>query len=137
MNTTNLSDLLKKRGLKATVNRVNLLEKMQKHGSAMGYSSIQNEMKPIDRVTLYRILESLKEKGVIHKAFQENNETYYAICGTTCNTKTHSHEHIHFKCSNCNSVTCVEQVKSINIKIPNYEIHDFSINATGLCFNCN
>ena len=32
---------------------------------------------------------------------------------------------------------CVEQVKSINIKIPNYEIHDFSINATGLCFNCN
>ena len=136
MNTTNLSDLLKKRGLKATVNRVNLLEKMQKHGSAMGYSSIQNEMKPIDRVTLYRILESLKKKGVIHKAFQENNETYYAICGTTCGTETHTHDHIHFKCLSCSTVTCVEQVKSITIEIPEYEIHELSINASGLCLKC-
>lgn len=136
MNTNNLSELLNKRGLKATVNRLNLLEKMQKYGSAMGYSSIKNEMKPIDRVTLYRILESLKEKGVIHKAFQENNETYYAICGTTCDTKTHTHDHIHFNCSNCSSVTCVEPVKSITIEIPKYEIHELSINASGLCLNC-
>ena len=36
--------------------------KMQNKGSAMSYSNIQNTMKPIDRVTLYRIIEKLKEK---------------------------------------------------------------------------
>ena len=81
MNNFQIKELLQKRNLKATNTRLNLLVKMDKYGSAMSYSAIQKQMDPIDRVTLYRTLETLKEKGVIHKAFQENNEIYYAICG--------------------------------------------------------
>ena len=83
MNNENIKALLQKRNLKATSSRLRLLTEMERHGYAMSYSSIQSALKPINRVTLYRTIESLKKK-VLFKAFQENNDIYYAICGNSC-----------------------------------------------------
>jgi len=129
-------DLLRNRDLKATNPRLSLLTKMQEYESAMPYSAIQASLKSIDRVTLYRTLESLKEKGIIHKAFQENNETYYAICGKKCGKNHHSHDHIHFKCVNCDAVTCENISSTIEISIPDYEIQKISIHLEGVCKLC-
>lgn len=93
-------------------------------------------MQPIDRVTLYRTLESLLEKGIIHKAFQENNEIYYAICGESCSTNTHKHDHAHFKCMKCNIVSCLELDEAIKIALPSYEINKVSIHMEGMCDLC-
>jgi Fur family ferric uptake transcriptional regulator len=106
------------------------------HGSAMRHSAIQKQMQPIDRVTLYRTLESLLEKGIIHKAFQENNEIYYAICGESCSTNTHKHDHAHFKCMKCNIVSCLELDEAIKIALPSYEINKVSIHMEGMCDLC-
>ncbi len=136
MNTTQIRELLQKRKLKVTPTRLNLLSEMDKYGSAMSHSTIQNQLNPIDRVTLYRTLEILKEKGIIHKAFQENNEIYYAICGVTCEEHQHHHEHIHFKCLKCNIISCKEVNNSSQISLPNHEIHKVSINIEGVCDGC-
>ena len=136
MTTIQIKELLNNRNLKATSTRLNLLSKMIKYGSAMSYSSIQNEMNPIDRVTLYRTLETLKEKGVIHKAFQDNNETYYAICYNSCDAEKHHDEHLHFKCVKCNSITCEDINEAIEISIPNFVINKVSVNVEGLCLKC-
>ena len=136
MDNNLIRGLLKKRGLKSTKTRVDLLTKMQDCSSAMSYSTIQKEMAPIDRVTLYRTLESLKENGIIHIAFQENNETYYAICGNSCDENNHQHEHVHFKCTNCNTVTCEKLISEIQILLPNYLIDKISVNIEGLCQLC-
>ena len=63
MNTTQIRELLQKRKLKVTPTRLNLLSEMDKYGSAMSHSTIQNQLNPIDRVTLYRTLEILKDKS--------------------------------------------------------------------------
>ena len=63
MNKTQIRELLQKRKLKVTPARVTLLSEMEKYGSAMSHSTIQNQMKPIDRVTLYRTIETLKENN--------------------------------------------------------------------------
>lgn len=136
MNTIHIKELLQKRNLKATSTRVNLLKKMGKFGSAMSHSDIQKQMKPVDRVTLYRTIETLKEKGIIHRAFQENNETYYAICGVSCDENDHRHEHVHFKCSSCNTIKSEELKNNIEILVPNHQIHKISVNIEGLCENC-
>ena len=91
MNNIQIKELLKKRNLKATTARLSLLTKMEGNGSAMSYSAIQAALNPIDRVTLYRTIESLKEKGIIHKAFQENSEIYYALCSNRCEENHHHH----------------------------------------------
>ena len=136
MNTIQIKELLQKRKLKATSTRLNLLSKMREHASAMSYSAIQKQMNPIDRVTLYRTIETLKEKGIIHKVFQEKNETYYAICGISCDEHHHIHEHIHFKCLSCNTITCEDLPTNVNIALPNYQIQKISINIEGTCKKC-
>lgn len=137
MNDEYFKELLRSRSLKATSHRLNLLIKLQAYNSAMPYSAIQEAMKSMDRVTLYRTLESLKEKGIIHKAFQGSNESYYAICGKECNNHDHHHhDHVHFKCVKCESVTCEVPSKKVEISIPNIDIHKVSVHLEGVCNLC-
>ena len=136
MNTNQIKELLQKKKLKATKTRIGVLEKMQKTNSAISYSVIQKEMKQTDRVTLYRTLEALKENGVIHKAFQDKNETFYAICDNNCDDEKHLHEHLHFKCLKCKTITCEEINEAIEIKMPNFIINKVSVNVEGFCFKC-
>ncbi len=136
MDAQYFKDLLHSRKLKATGHRINLLVLMDQYKSAMPYSSIQEAMTSMDRVTLYRTLESLKEKGIIHKAFQENNESYYAICGAECDTHDHHHDHIHFKCTSCETVTCQTTTQKVQVTLPGNEIHKVSIHVEGVCQTC-
>ena len=136
MDTTSFKALLHDRSLKATTSRLTLLQKLQDYETAMPYSSIQEAMAPIDRVTLYRTLESLQKHGIIHKAFQENNETYYAICGSECADHHHHDNHIHFKCTECDAVTCEQPVQPIKISMPDYDIHSVSVHVQGVCQAC-
>lgn len=129
-------NLLKDRGLKATTPRLNVLLSIQKYKTAIPYSAIQESMQSMDRVTLYRTIKSLKEQGIIHKAYQENNEVYYAICGTQCASGEHHDDHIHFKCKKCDSVTCVASTQPVKISIPNYKIDNVSIHLEGVCNTC-
>ena len=136
MDNNIIKALLQSRKLKATSTRIELLTKMYKFGSAISYSEIQKQMSPIDRVTLYRTIESLKKCGIIHIAFQDQNESYYAVCGKTCDENNHHHEHVHFKCKKCNTITCEELNKNFNISLPNYQIEKISINVEGICKVC-
>lgn len=136
MDSSQFKELLRERSLKATNTRLSLLNKLHDYGSAMSHSLIQKQMHPIDRVTLYRTLEALLEKGIIHKAFQENNDTYYAICGTSSNTKARRHEHAHFKCVKCKTVSCQELKENMKFSIPKYEINKVSIHMEGICDLC-
>jgi len=136
MDNQYFKDLLRNRELRATTPRLSLLSEIHKYETAMPYSAIQSSMKKMDRVTLYRTLESLTSQGIIHKAYQENNEVYYAICGRKCDADHHHHDHIHFKCVTCSNVTCEQPSKSIKISLPDYEIHKVSIQIEGICKTC-
>ena len=111
MNETQVRELLQNKKLKVTPNRLNLLIKMDKYGSAMSYSTIQ-------------------------KAFQENNEIYYAICDMNCNENHRCHEHIHFKCIECETIQCKDLGDTLENLVPNLQIHKISINLEGLCEKC-
>lgn len=137
MDTQYFKELLNSRSLKATSTRLNLLTAMHQYESAMPYSAIQKAFKSIDRVTLYRTLESLKEQGVIHKAFQENKDTYFAICGMKCGENHHHHDHVHFKCEKCNAVTCEKLSNNVELFIPGHLINNVTINIEGVCKLCN
>lgn len=129
-------ELLRSRDLKATQTRLNLLLTLKNHKAAMPYSALRKAMEPIDRVTLYRTLETLKEQGVIHIAVQTGNEAYYAICDHKCQKESHDHDHVHFRCIKCETVTCEEPAGKLEISIPGLEIHKYSVNVEGLCKKC-
>ena len=121
-----IKELLHKRELKATNSRIDLLSNLDKFGSAMAYSAIQKALKSTDRVTLYRTLQTLSDKGIIHKAAHIDNEDYYAICEHSCTADEHIHHHVHFKCDDCHTITCENIEKEIDLSIPNYKINSVS-----------
>jgi len=129
-------DLLRSRSLKATPVRMELLTHMKAHKTAIPYSEIQKVMADVDRVTLFRTMDTLVNQGIIHQAYRENNDRYYALCGSSCDTEQHNHEHIHFKCTTCNEVTCQQLSAKLHVELKDYEIHQISINVTGICPSC-
>lgn len=91
--------------------------------------------KSCDRVTIYRALNKLSEEGVIHKIIDVDGVSKYAACNGC--TKTHHHNHVHFSCTNCNSVVCIEQVKP-KFELPEgYAVKDMNIILAGLCPDCS
>ncbi|MEX0967642.1 MAG: transcriptional repressor [Bacteroidia bacterium] len=131
-----IKDLLKDRKLKATPTRVEVLSIISGFESAVPHSEIQKSLQDYDRITLYRTLNALMDKGIIHKALSDENETFYALCTNQCTTINHNHKHIHFKCISCQEVTCLQAEHPVNISVPDYIIHTIEIAATGLCQKC-
>lgn len=131
-----LAELLRERNLKATATRLQVLSVIANYGNAIPYSGIQKDLESFDRVTLYRILHTLEDKGIIHKALIDESETFYALCSRNCTTHHHHHNHIHFKCTQCREVTCVPSSNDIQPSIPGHVIEYFTIEATGICAVC-
>ena len=128
--------LLNSKNLKATQTRISLVNILSKASSAISYSSILKELKKIDRVTLYRTLQSLTENRIIHKAFQDNNDVYYAFSETSLNEKKHDHNHAHFKCVECNTISCEDLLQPIELQLSNFNLHKISVNIEGVCKVC-
>jgi Fur family ferric uptake transcriptional regulator len=131
-----LASLLRNRNLKATATRMDVLSVISNFDKAVSHTEIQNRLKDFDRVTLYRTLGALVENGIIHKAMADELETYYALCNNNCTSHHHNHKHIHFKCLQCNAVSCVSLADSISISLPGYIIERIEIEASGICKSC-
>jgi len=88
-----------------------------------------------DRVTIYRALDKLSEEGIIHKIIDIDGVSKFAACHGC--TKTHHHNHVHFSCTSCNSVVCIEQVKP-RFELPEgFAIKEMNITLSGLCPDCS
>ncbi len=135
-NSDELKELLRNRDLKATPTRLQVLLAIAASPNASSYSSIQTALENYDRITLYRTLNVLMDKGIVHKALTDENETYYALCSQNCNSHTHHHPHIHFKCEQCQEVSCVKTEKPIEVKVQGHQINSYELKATGVCGNC-
>ncbi len=103
---------------------------------ALSHSEIQKSLKGLcDRVTIYRVLERLLEEGAIHKIVNLDGVIKFASC-QSC-SETHSHNHIHFSCQKCKSVTCLEDVEP-TYKLPkSYKVSEMNFTLSGLCPNCS
>jgi len=133
---TDLTELLRERKLKATSTRLEVLSIIAEKSNAISYSELKNALQDFDRVTLYRTIQSLEENGIIHKALKEENDVFFAMCSQRCASGTHHHQHIHFKCSVCKSVSCVQTQNPIHLSIPGYQLDHFEIAASGVCEAC-
>lgn len=130
--------LLRSSQLKVTQPRLRVLEIIDTKESAISQPELEKILgSEIDRVTLYRILGSFEEKGILHKVFDLNGTATYAICSTECSTHQHDDQHVHFICSTCNSVFCLNEISSPKVQLPDgFSLQSVSVNAVGLCDKC-
>ena len=132
-----IKEKLHKKHLKVTPARVHLISLLEDSNSAVSFSDIQDKLVQYDRVTIYRSLNTLEDKGLIHKVQSDNNESYFALCEDSCTTHDHHHDHIHFSCKTCNKITCVPIKNEIKLDLKGYEVEEIKILVEGKCNKCS
>lgn len=105
-------------------------------GTALSHSELQLQLAGLcDRVTIYRVLERLTAEGLIHKIVNVDGVVRYAAC-QDCSSAAHHHNHIHFSCQQCKSVTCLEDIEPA-FKLPKgYILNEVNFTVSGICPQC-
>lgn len=132
-----VDEVLKSHGLKSTWQRQEVLTALSKMDSAISQPDLEKKLKgKIDRVTLYRILNSFEESGIVHSILDQQGITNYATCSSSCTEGHHKDEHVHFNCSSCHRIFCLK-IKIPKVKMPaEYNAESVTVMAVGLCKKC-
>ncbi|TNE53403.1 MAG: Fur family transcriptional regulator [Bacteroidetes bacterium] len=112
-----------------------ILEYIRKSEKAVSPAEIHHSHKELcDRVTVYRVLDRLVNEHKIHRIVNTDGVANYAACHS-CSTM-HQHDHLHFSCERCKSVTCLENDR-VEFSVPNnYEVKEVFFTLSGLCPDC-
>lgn len=133
------AELLKNHGLRKTKGRLSVLQCFLQYGKALSHADISERLPAkMDRVTLYRILQSFESQGLIHKVPDDQLANKYALCDHQ-HDKMHAHtdNHAHFKCQACGETICLEQSAIPQIHIPQgFQVAERFLLLSGLCKAC-
>lgn len=139
VNKNEIKEVLQKYGLRFTRQRADVLTIFDHKKEALSQADIEKVLPAhFDRITLYRILRSLESHGILHKVLDDSGTTRFALCGQHCSEDAHQHEHVHFKCTRCDKIQCLEEVHIPAIKLPNgYLFSEAKLLVEGVCKSCS
>ena len=121
-----------------TKNKALVLELIQNMTTAISAPDILERTTGLcDKVTIYRVLDRLIDEGLIHKVVNPTGQILYASSQKCTHTNDiHNHQHVHFSCQKCKSVTCLDNVQP-TFKLPkNYKVSEMNFTLSGLCPQC-
>lgn len=129
-------DMIRHNGGRATAGRTVILAILLAEQQAITHREIELRLPQalqLDRVTLYRALEWLVEKNLIHKVTSDDRAWRYHA-----NRDVQSHQHAHFKCTGCAQVICLDKLPlEQNWPLPaGYRFQEIELTVKGLCANC-
>jgi Fur family ferric uptake transcriptional regulator len=88
----------------------------------------------IDRVTVYRALQTFMDAGIVHRIDPGDRLWRFAVCGTV----HQGHCHPHFTCRVCGTVECLNDVALPRIEKPRpaYSVEEQEMYMRGVCARC-
>ena len=130
-------DMIRHNGGRATAGRTVILAILLAEQQAITHREIELRLPQalqLDRVTLYRALEWLAEKNLIHKVTSDDRAWRYHANRDVQS----SHQHAHFKCTGCAQVICLDKLPlEQNWPLPaGYRFQGIELTVKGLCANC-
>ncbi len=129
-------DMIRHSGGRATSGRIQILAILLSEWQAITHREIEKRLLKtlqLDRVTLYRALEWLAEKSLIHKVTSGDR-----VWRFHANRELHSHQHAHFKCTCCAQVICLDNLPAErNWSLPTgYQLQEIELTVKGICVHC-
>jgi Fur family transcriptional regulator, ferric uptake regulator len=133
-----IRDILKKNHMSITDSRVQILDLFYSNDGALAHADIEKKTGDgIDRVTIYRTLQTFEEKGIIHTIPTADNSVKYALCKEQCADGHHHDNHVHFICEDCGKTICLDDVLVPEVKLPkDFEPHQSNMVVNGVCGDC-
>ncbi len=133
-----VAELLRRNQLSVTEGRRRILEVFMESGIALSPHDIEEKTSErLDRVTVYRTLQTFLEKGIMHTIPTTDNSVLYALCKDSCGAGHHHDDHVHFICEMCGTTTCLDGLTIPFITMPEgYEVSQVNMVVNGRCKNC-
>ncbi|MBT2557904.1 transcriptional repressor [Hymenobacter sp. ISL-91] len=136
--TDRLARTLSQHGLRQTPVRRGVLEVLAGAAFALSGSEIEQQLPAgTDRITLYRTLKSFEESGLIHRVIDSSDVVRYAACSIECSAEAHFDNHVHFKCTTCQHIYCLNQVAIPAVTLPaQFQAVSRDYLLAGVCREC-
>lgn len=128
--------LCRERGLALTVQRREILKAVLErddHPTAdQVFDSVKDHIAGLSRTTLYRVLETLIDLGVIRRLHHPGSSARFDGKIT---------RHHHLVCKTCDRVIDIESRTLDSLQLPSkqrrgFQIEDYSVHFTGVCAEC-
>ena len=130
--------ILRNHGLRITQFRMDTVQLFLLAGKALSSADVEASLRDSDRITLYRTLKTLEDKGVIHKAIDGTQVIKYALCESSCDEHHHHDKHIHFHCTRCENTVCLDHVFVPDVTLPaGFVATEAHMIVNGVCESCN
>jgi Fur family ferric uptake transcriptional regulator len=127
------ADLLRSAGVKVTPGRVRVLEALLVSSRPMSHADIEALLPDADRVTLYRVLDSLVNCGLALRAVDTRGIFRFSASGARREHQTH----VHFRCTDCGGVFCLEAVPPPPPELPRgFLLSAAEYDVRGVCADC-
>jgi Fur family ferric uptake transcriptional regulator len=135
----NYEELLSGADLKATPNRIRVLEVVGNNSYPLSAADIYEILKrssTINQVTVYRILDLLVEHDVVERISTGGRAFYYGLV-----PKDHHRPHPHFYCKICGQMDCLSPESLVVDTEPLWKtfpgrIDKVEVRIDGICKNC-
>ena len=134
-----IAQTLTRHALRQTPVRRVVLQVLVDSPFALSGNEIEQQIGPAtDRVTLYRTLKSFEENGLVHRVIDSTDIIRYAACSIECSAQAHFDNHVHFKCTACQRIYCLNQVAIPPVTLPDkFEAQTRDYLLAGVCRACH
>jgi len=131
-----IKELIRATGARVTAPRITVLSLLLSQDQSLTHQEIQDLLadNALDSVTLYRVLDWLVDHELAHRiASADQVWRFHGGSGQ------HGHEHAHFQCTGCDTVTCIADVRMPRTpKLPaGFHSTETEYMIKGTCPNCN
>lgn len=136
MNNEETERILLSRGVKPTSNRILVVRELQRASHPISLADLELRLDTLDKSSIFRVLELLADKEVIHVIEDGSRSVKYEIC------HNHGHhsisdQHVHFYCENCKETFCIEDVGIPSVEAPSgFQVRAANYVLKGLCADC-
>ena len=112
-----VEELLSKAKLRATHQRKVVLSLLIEKASPLSHSEISSMLtEPLDKVTLYRTLQTLKTYGIVHQV--QGLDGVWRFCAHDPESKGCPGDHPHFLCLHCGKMICLTGQRLPGVEVP-------------------
>lgn len=138
MEHCDIQTTLQDAGLSKTSRRVAVLSALMRAALPLCAKGILEQVGwdcRINRVTVYRILDSFRAAGIIREISTEHGETFYEVA---CR---HNPLHPHFYCRVCRNLSCLPALGTAENWLRKFHagkesIDSIVVNLSGVCTHC-
>jgi len=128
--------MLKEAELYCTEARIAILNTLQEAQCPLSQNQIAERLaqKALNKVTIYRTLDSLVEAGLVHRAFMHQRAWHFELADHCTETQCHPH----FTCTACGQTHCLTDIAIPMAESPyqGFIIHHQQVRLKGLCPAC-